>query len=142
MENLRLSNLTQKQFLPYQMEELDGCFRVYCYAFEMLDTEYYVTTHSFIDGNKEQVYVQYERTDYDFENMEDAICFALGGSIVAEIAKDYKHYHKQNDLVYNEDKFVELAHGIIERCANKMQANDDQVDKLKEGAKEYASVWL
>lgn len=142
MENLTLSNLTEKQFVPYQMEELDGCFRSYCYAFKMLDTKYYVATHSFIEGNKEQIYVQYDHIDYDFETMEDAICFALGGSIVADIAEDYKHYHKQDDNVYTEEKFVELAHGIIERCANKMQANVDQIDKLKAGAKEYASVWI
>lgn len=141
METLTISSLRKQSYIAENTDHHDEYKSEY-FVFNIFGVTYWAGVHTTTVEPEGQIFVMYERHDYDFQNLEDAVCFSLGGSIVQEVADDYKHYHKQDDNVYNEEKFVELAHGIINTLEYNLQITDKQADKLKEGAEEYARVWL
>ena len=137
METLTISSLRNQRYIAHNTDQLEEYKSDY-FAFNIFGVTYWAGVHTTTVDPESQIFVMYEGWDYNFKNLEDAICFSLGGSMVQQAADDYD----QDDNVDNEEKYVKLAYEIIDTLEYNLQINDKQADKLKEGAEEYARVWL
>jgi len=141
METLTLSSLSKQSYIAEKTDHNEE-YKTDYFVFNIYGVRYWAGVHTTTVEPEGQMFVLFERLDYDFKNIEDAICFSLGGAMVQQVADDYKHYHKQDANVYNEEKFVKLADDLINTLEYNLQITDKKADKLKEGAEEYARVWL
>lgn len=141
METLTISSLSKQSYIAENTDHHDEYKSEY-FVFNIFGVTYWAGVHTTTVEPDGQIFVMYERHEYDFQNLEDAVCFSLGGAIVQGVADDYKQYHKKAAYIYDEEKYIELADEIIDTLHYNLQITDKQADKLKEGAEEYARVWL
>lgn len=142
--NVELSNLLEKDFKIAHLDHfLD--YRTESFAFNFYGSKYWASAHVPIGELKGDIFVLYERQDYYFDTMEDAVCFSLGGTFVQDIVDSNNSFAmrectKADD--YTSEELTKMAFDFIDTLKKDRLITELQAQKLKIGAEEYACVWF
>jgi len=133
MDTFKTSDLTTQR---YRVEHTDRYedYKTDYYVFNIGSVNYWAGVHQSTVDNEYNFFVLYERNEYHFRNLEDAICFSLGGSI----AEHYGNYQ----LNYETSEVVDRGNNFVDALIRRRGITEKQANKLRQGVKEYAEVWL
>jgi len=141
---ITLSNLLEKDFNIAHLDHSPD-YRTESFAFNFYGCEYWASAHVPSADLECDIFVLYERNDYYFATMEDAICFSLGGTFVQDIVDSNNSFAmrectKADD--YSSEELTNMAIEFIDTLKKDDLITELQAQKLKIGAEEYACVWF